>query len=640
MSLPPSEFGLSVDLTQGAVGVGGVGAANTAGDVPGTQQGPMDSVPQPQPVRQGARRQKPGANTSGDAPDAVEPNTENIGVGRGAREYTSDGINKMFQSWRDNDKGRLRGGLMGNVPFFGDVSLERQRAHLESVIRSSGDDNNPAKDMYYRDENGLPQRRFSPSGHVNAPYEWEDPVLGKRRIEAGSNVNAFMGQSEQMQSMRWRMGVQAAGGMLQTAVTPSYTPGGDAAGQAGNMASMWGVANGNSLAAGMGAGAQVISSVYHSTIGTMASRGAQYGQMERPLERLEHIGIGTGGLGGSARKAFASEGADYGYSSMESAHIEAEFTGSIGRKLSRKEFKSISDIPFETDLKGVSRGTAAFYMRNAQYGGGAEGGLDGVQKAFRADMGRAEGMGLRGNGINEMLQRIASTVEGIGQRGLKVEASALGSLTSKLSDAALAGAGGDVDSAIGYGNRAAQSAAYFTQFQADATHALDLPGMKGVGKAMMMSEAVSRARAGGHAGRRGTKMEMERMLRDPGQLLGLAEKRFGGNDEAMSSFLEETMNMSAEQADMYMEGRKKGKSVDQAKKDALGDKTAAGSSQDIMKAQAANENRVVDAIEKMSKEVVEALHTKTTMEVGAMKVGAALTHTAADDGHDRGHWGH
>ena len=618
-------------------------AGNPSGDAPhnptpnpqnGASGGMQGAMPAPAPVV--------GAVPPNPSPDASEPPA----VGSVGSPMPK-GLEDNFSQWGQYQTRRQRGGLFGSIGYFDAVGAMDVQNRLRQYLGTE----QGQKDLTFqvRDEQGNAHTRhtFSPEGRLNRGFTWKDEVLGEVHAGQGSMIQDVTGQFGQMQAAKWAAAGHVLSGAVQSALHPSYTPGADMAMSAGRYATMYGVATSDKNMVGGGILSEISGMTYGKTVGLVADMGGQYMHMERPLERLAHIGAGSGGLGGDARKSLDAYGR-YGYSAMERAHVSAEFTGAMGRSLTTQELTSVGDLPFEADLKGQSRGTQAFYMRNAGIGGGTSSSVTGAATSLKRDVYRAESMGLRGAGVDEYIQRIAATVEGIGQRGLKIDSGDIGKMSGAFATNALAAAGGDVQNAHGYGARSAALAANFTQFMGDTTHMLDMPGLKNYGQGLMLSEAAQAAEKAGRPGRLGTQLEMEKMLRTPSKFLHTLDKAAGDNEELYTGTLQQLTKMSATEAEAQFRGRKALKAVgmdsvfDTVRAvtgvDVTGsslDNVKAGAGQDLMRSEAEQTTLLIKALSDLTEQIKASRMTETNMRrmlVGAGGFLAPTTPPAADKG--------
>lgn len=239
----------------------------------------------------------------------------------------------------------------------------------------------------------------------------------------------------------------------------------------GGIAQQWGINNGNKMVSGIGAGVQAAAAIDQMTTGAMVSAGNQYMGLERPYARLERVGMGTSGLGGSARSLLGEKQyVDTGFGTADRAYKTAEFMSSIGGKHSAADFRALGENnPMALENQGISPGTAAFFMSGSTAGGGSSAGWDGTNKALTSVQDIGGNMGLSGNKVTELLSRIASSQEGMAARGLKIDPGASAGLAASLGAANLVGAGGDVNKATGYGVQAFTGVDTFLATTAEAT---------------------------------------------------------------------------------------------------------------------------------------------------------------------------
>ena len=453
-----------------------------------------------------------------------------------------------------------------------------------------------------------------------------DDVRGAIHFPGGSNAaDTWAARANQDRSFAM-LGVNAVMGAAAASNRPSVDALGEAtqglmgAGSMGAfaMGGPYGMMAGAALGVGSG-----LMGMHLNTENTQYGLGKQYAQLERSEEVMAHMGArGNARLSESASTKNMKK---LGYGLAERTYMEAEQARITGKQMSMDDIINAANLGASWESKGVSRGALNALTANSRYGGGDMAG-DGYKGTARA-VDKLSRLGGGGDALTEMLQRIASTVEGIGARGLKIDKEALTTFAADTSFASMVGAGGDRNKALLYeGSAAAFSGGLISSAQ-NAAHMLDYNTDK-FGAGVALSGAVRRAgqkdangrslvdEYGGNA-HLATQVQLGRDATNPEQMMRDLDEHTkgmgaGARLDLLSNRLASASGKSVEAAAQYVRGRDAIKAFgaehylpyadlneDKAK---LGDKTK------ILGADAKAEQKLVDALE-LNRKAIEASTT-------------------------------
>ena len=401
-----------------------------------------------------------------------------------------------------------------------------------------------------------------------------DDVRGAVHFPGGSNAaDTWTARANQDRSFAMQYGVNAVMGAAAAFNHPSVDAKGEAAQGlmgAGSMASFAvGGPGGMALGAGLGI-ASGLEGMHLNTENTRYGLGKQYAQLERSEEVMAHMGARGNALDPQTAAGIHMRDT-LGYGTAERAYMMTEQARITGKQMSLGDMEDAANLGGSWESKGVSRGAINALRANARYGGGDMAGGDGIAGA-RGTLEKFSKLGVGGDAMTEMVQRIASTVEGIGARGLKIDKEALTTFAADVSGSSLMGAGGDPNKALLYGGSAAAFAGGMVSSAQNTAHMLDYNTDK-FGAGVALSGAVRRASQKGANGRSlvdeyegnahlATQVQLGRDATNPEQMLQDLDHNTKGMSagarlDLMSNRLAQMSGKSVEAAAQFVRGRDK-----------------------------------------------------------------------------------
>lgn len=332
------------------------------------------------------------------------------------------------------------------------------------------------------------------NGRMKTGQSFRHPALGDFYVGKGEDpVGPTLGRRDQEMSRTVSAMRMGTGAGTQAFLGQTVDPYGSAVSSAGSAMLPYAIQSGNVPGAAVAVGMEAMGQVSQMTKGTLYQKGMEYAQLERPREIMSHLGIGT-----ADRKGLLADQRHYGFSEAEQTYRMTSFMQSTGQHVSASMYKQLGEYnPEAMELKGRTPGTVGYFMSSSAPGGGSSKGWAGTAGALASIEAASQAQGLSGNKADEYLSRIAATLQGMGERGIKVDPGIAGGLANRLAQYGMAAGGqtglDDKSQLLLQGGRAAQVAGGIENFSVSASGALKVPGMNQLATGILMRDAARQA---------------------------------------------------------------------------------------------------------------------------------------------------